>query len=379
VAGFKGTEEDAQRLLRRLYSQGVLQRAVNNPGAFSLSPPLPPPGAAVLLDLETFEILALASKPNYDLSSLTPYISQAAYDEIQRNEAWLPRAWHPGYAPASPFKLVTALAGLGAKTLDPSEELKCEGIYRGMKCHVHPGQHGELNLRQAIAQSCNVYFFKCAERMGHEHLISEARRVGMDQRPLLDLPTLRDSPIVPDPTWKKNRVGVNWTMEDTFNISIGQGGLRQSPLQMACFMAKLAANLKSFDPKITINPKPESIPLEPLTDDASRQAIVDGMILATKEGTARRCQIDGVLVAGKTGTGQWRNHNMKLNLAWFIGFAPADSPKVAVSVLIEGVIPQDQVQGGLTATPIARDLLAAYFAKYPNSLSSIKHNTPQAP
>ena len=379
VAGFKGTEEDAQRLLRRLYSQGVLQRAANNPGAFSLSPPLPPPGAAVLLDLETFEILALASKPNYDLSSLTPYISQAAYDEIQRNEAWLPRAWHPGYAPASPFKLVTALAGLGANTLDPSEELKCEGIYRGMKCHVHPGQHGELNLRQAIAQSCNVYFFRCAERMGHEHLISEARRVGMDQRPLLDLPSLRDSPIVPDPTWKKNRVGVNWTMEDTFNISIGQGGLRQSPLQMACFMAKLAANLKSFDPKITINPKPESIPLEPLTDDASRQAIVDGMILATKEGTARRCQIDGVLVAGKTGTGQWRNHNMKLNLAWFIGFAPADSPKVAVSVLIEGVIPQDQVQGGLTATPIARDLLAAYFAKYPNSLSSIKHNTPQAP
>ena len=248
-----------------------------------------------------------------------------------------------------------------------------------MKCHVHPGQHGELNLRQAIAQSCNVYFFRCAERLGHEHLISEARRVGMDQRPLLDLPSLRDSPIVPDPTWKKNRVGVNWTMEDTFNISIGQGGLRQSPLQMACFMAKLAANLKSFDPKITINPKPESIPLEPLTDDASRQAIVDGMILATKEGTARRCQIDGVLVAGKTGTGQWRNHNMKLNLAWFIGFAPADSPKVAVSVLIEGVIPQDQVQGGLTATPIARDLLAAYFAKYPNSLSSIKHNTPQAP
>ena len=94
------------------------------------------------------------------------------------------------------------------------------------------------------------------------------------------------------------------------------------------------------------------------------------MILATTEGTARRCQIDGISVAGKTGTGQWRNHNMKLNLAWFIGFAPAHAPRVVVSVLIEGVIPQDQVQGGLTATPIARDLLAAYFSKYPVSLSS---------
>ena len=95
------------------------------------------------------------------------------------------------------------------------------------------------------------------------------------------------------------------------------------------------------------------------------------MKLATTEGTARRCQIEGIPIAGKTGTGQWRNHNMKLTLAWFVGFAPADSPKVAISVLIEGVIPQDEVQGGLTATPIARDLLAAYFAKYPDSLSSL--------
>ena len=98
------------------------------------------------MDLQSFEILALASKPNYDLSSLTPYISQAAFNEIQRREAWLPRAWHPGYAPASPFKIVTALAGLKTSAIHADESLMCEGIYRGMKCHVHPGQHGELNL-----------------------------------------------------------------------------------------------------------------------------------------------------------------------------------------------------------------------------------------
>ena len=107
-----------------------------------------------------------------------------------------------------------------------------------------------------------------------------------------------------------------------------------------------------------------------------RLSILNGMILATTEGTARRCQIDGISIAGKTGTGQWRNHNMKLNLAWFIGFAPANAPRVAVSVLIEGVIPQDQVQGGLTATPIARDLLTSYFAKYPDSLSSTQNSKP---
>ena len=372
VAGFKGTEVDANRLLRHLYAQGVLQRGENKPNAFTLAPPPPPPGAAVLIDLESFEILALASKPNYDLSSLTPFISQAAYDEIQRREAWLPRAWHPGYAPASPFKLVTALAGLRTDTLDPKEKLLCEGIYRGMKCHVHPGQHGELDLHQSIAQSCNVYFFRCAEKMGHEQLISEARRVGMDQKPSLTLPSLRDSPIVPDPIWKKNNLGVKWTMEDTFNISIGQGGLRQSPLQMACFISKLATNLKSFDPILTLNNKKSPKYSDRLIDESDRQAILEGMVLATQEGTARRCQIDGISIAGKTGTGQWRNHNMKLNLAWFVGFAPAHSPKVAVSVLIEGVIPQDQVQGGLTATPIARDLLAAYFAKYPPPVSKLE-------
>jgi cell division protein FtsI/penicillin-binding protein 2 len=369
VAGFRGTEADANRLLRHLYAQGVLQRSEQNAGAYFLAPPPPPPGAAVLIDLKSSEILALASKPNYDLSSLTPFISQAAYDEIQRREAWLPRAWHPGYAPASPFKLVTALAGLHKQTLDPEEELLCEGIYRGMKCHVHPGNHGPLNLRKAIAQSCNVYFFRSAEKMGHDHLIAEARDLEMDQKPQLTLPALRDTPILPDPTWKKNNLGVKWTMEDTFNISIGQGGLRQSPLQMACFISKLATNSKFFTPKLNFDEIKQTDKQVKLTSTQNRQAIVDGMVLATQEGTARRCQIRGIPVAGKTGTGQWRNHNMKLNLAWFVGFAPADDPKVAVSVLIEGVIPQDQVQGGLTATPIARDLFAAYFAKYPHAPS----------
>ena len=164
VAGFKGTTDDANRLLRLLYAQGVLQRGAKNPGAFTLAPPPPPPGAAVLIDLESFEILALASKPNYDLSSLTPFISQAAYDEVQRREAWLPRAWHPGYAPASPFKLVTALAGLRAKTLNPEEKLMCEGIYRGMKCHIHPGLHGELNLREQLPKVAMCTFSAVRKR-----------------------------------------------------------------------------------------------------------------------------------------------------------------------------------------------------------------------
>ncbi len=371
VAGFKGTTADAKRLLQILYAEGVLERSPNDFLRYQLAPPPPPPGAAVLIDLKTGQILTLASKPNYDLGSLTPYISQAAYDDIQRREAWLPRAWHPGYAPASPFKLVTAITGLKNNMILPDEKHLCEGIYKGMKCHVHPGQHGELDLRDAISQSCNVYFFRAAERITHQKLIAEARWLKFDEKTPLSLPSLRDSPLVPDPEWKKKSMGVNWTLEDTFNISIGQGGLRQSPLQMACFASRLGLNSLDFTPTL-LPDKP--LPLSKKTplgmSKSDYQSIVEGMVRATTHGTARRCQIEGIPIAGKTGTGQWRNHNMKLNLAWFIGFAPADDPQVAIAILVEGVIPQDQVQGGLTAAPIARDILSAYFAKYNNKYSN---------
>ena len=364
VAGFQGTPSDAKKLLNILYAKGVLSKADPTEDAFQLAPPPLPPGAAVLIDLKTAEILVLASKPNYDLSELTPFIPQSVYDRIQRREAWLPRAWHPGYAPASPFKLVTAIAGYKANHLDANETHACEGIYRGMECHVFPGIHGNMNLEDAISQSCNVYFYRLAEKIGFQKLIDTAKILGLDHNPQIEVPPLRDKPIVPDPSWKSKRIGVRWTLEDTFNISIGQGGLRQSPLQMANMVARIATNRQNFQPTLLYS-KNSSLPPSPDLgiDKDFLGEIISGMQKATELGTARRCRIEGVSVAGKTGTGQWRNHNMNLNLAWFVGFAPVEKPEVAVATLIEGVIPQDQVQGGLTATPIARDLLQAYFEK----------------
>ena len=375
VAGFNGTTQDADRLLHLLYSRGVLSQPDKERKEYVLAPPLLPPAAAVLLDLNSYETLVLASKPAYNLEELSPFIPQSVYDHIQRREAWLPRACHPGYAPASPFKLVTALAGIRHSVLNPEEKILCKGIHRGMECHVFPGSHGEVSLRQAIAQSCNVYFFKCAERMGYEALIEEAKFLGFTENPQLQLPSLRDIPIVPDPAWKKNHLGVKWTLEDTFNISIGQGGLRQSPLQMACFAAKLANNSTTFVPTLLRNAP--SAPREENSLDVNSsgyQAIIEGMALATTNGTARRCKIEGIEVAGKTGTGQWRNRNMELNLAWFIGFAPVKKPEVAIAVLVEGVIPQDHIQGGLTATPVAKEILSAYFSKYRKRLASSANN-----
>ena len=370
VAGFKGTVEDAERLLRLLYVRGVLAKPKPEADEYVLAPPPPPPGAAVLIHLKSREVLVLASKPNYNLQDFSPSLSQSAFDRIQRREAWLPRALNFGYAPASPFKLITAMSGFRSGVIDPEEKLLCEGIHKGMICHVHPGTHGELTFREAVARSCNVYFFRIAERIGHANLIAEARRLNMHTSPSVELPSPPGSPIVPDPDWKKKALGVGWTLEDTFNISIGQGGLRQSPLQMACMIAKLASNNLSFQPSILYQDKKRPDVSTPLgITEEDRLAIIDGMHLATTDGTAHRGKIEGIDVAGKTGTGQWRNHNMKLNLAWFVGFAPLDNPEVAIAVLIEGIIPQDKIQGGLTATPVARDILKAYFERPGNRLA----------
>ena len=262
------------------------------------------------------------------------------------------------------------MSGFRSGVIEPEEKLLCEGIHKGMICHVHPGTHGELTFREAVARSCNVYFFRIAERIGHANLIAEARRLNMHTSPSVQLPSPPGSPIVPDPDWKKKTLGVGWTLEDTFNISIGQGGLRQSPLQMACMIAKLASNNLSFQPSILYQDKKRPDVSTPLgITEEDRLTIIDGMHLATTDGTAHRGKIEGIDVAGKTGTGQWRNHNMKLNLAWFVGFAPLDNPEVAIAVLIEGIIPQDKIQGGLTATPVARDILKAYFERPGNRLA----------
>ena len=113
---------------------------------------------------------------------------------------------------------------------------------------------------------------------------------------------------------------MRWTLEDTFNIAIGQGGLRQSPLQLACMVARIATNQQNFTPTLLHKEKHQEDQGPTLgIDQRWLDEIIAGMQKATEQGTARRCKLNGISVAGKTGTGQWRNHNMNLNLAWFVG------------------------------------------------------------
>ena len=217
-----------------------------------------PPGAAVLIDLKSGEILTLASKPNYDLSNLTPYISQDVYDRIQRREAWLPRAWHPGYAPASPFKIVTAVAGYRAGLLDANISKTCDGIYRGMECHVFPGIHGEIKLKDAISQSCNVYFYRLAEKIGFQDLIDTAKLMGLDDSPNIELPSFEINQSFQIPTGKVNEsvfVG-HWK---THSISLSDRRFTPKPSTDGLHGSRIATNRKDFQPTL-IHSKNSSLP-----------------------------------------------------------------------------------------------------------------------
>ena len=135
---------------------------------------------------------------------------------------------------------------------------------------------------------------------------------------------------------------------------------------MACFSASLARGETRTRPTLLHRPAGSHsdhggapIGLPP----ALLASVIEGMRKSATVGTARRVRVEGLSIAGKTGTGEWRNHNMTLNLAWFIGFAPVENPQVAAAVLIEGVVPQDNIQGGLTATPVAQKIFQAYFER----------------
>ncbi len=376
VAGFEGTKQDVERLLQTLYTKGVLDRRQRTPDRFVPATPPFTPGAAVLLKVDTGEILAIASKPDYDLNGFSPHIPASVWQDVNRRGALLPRALNPGYPPASTYKLVTAIAALRNGAITPEFSGRCDGIYKGMECHVHQsgGQHGEMTLVDAIAQSCNIFFFRAGEKASPKALIEESKLFDMHEAPNIEMPPLPDRPIVPDPQWKMKRIGERWKLEDTFNVSIGQGGLVQSPLRMACFAASLARGKTRTLPTLRYH-SPDHPPVDhnakPIgISPVHYGAVIDGMAKSATEGTAKRCKVEGIKLAGKTGTGEWRNNNMKLSLAWFIGFAPLEKPEVAVAVLIEGVVPQDKIQGGRTAVPVAQKILQAYFDKKKGSLAT---------
>lgn len=334
-------------------------------------------GAAVALDVNTGEVLVMASLPDYDLNSFSPRLSHAAAADIAERGAWINRAIQGTYPPGSAFKILVTLAGMRAGTIAGETETNCNGYYRvgNRQFPCHDGHaHGSITLRTAIAKSCNVFYYQHGLATGADAIAAEARRFGFGDRTGIDLPNESRSTLVPDPAWKKERRGQNWVPGDTANFSIGQGDMLVSPLQMATFTASLARGQTTTIPHMVHDPERPIQRTTPIgLSAANYAAILEGMEECTISGTARTAfttikamQLPGLRVAGKTGTAQKRTPAGTINFAWFIGFAPVERPQVAIAVIVEGDTPGEETGGGRFSAPVAQAILKAWMAKHPH-------------
>jgi penicillin-binding protein 2 len=322
---------------------------------------------AVALDPRNGEVLALATSPGYDLNDFTPSLPGTVVTEITETQAWTNRALQGLYPPGSTFKMITAMAALRSGVVDARTTSFCRGSHqvsgRTFHCHNRAG-HGEVDLVRALSVSCNVYFYEHGVSAGIESIAAEARRFGLHEQTGIELPFEARAMLVGTPEWKRRVHGTAWFPGDTANVSIGQGDVRSTPLQMAVMTAALATRRESVRPTILLNGNRNRThgfrPLE--IEDAHYELIIRGMIDAVESGTARSVRLPGVSIAGKTGTAQVPTREGRLNMAWFVGFAPVENPEIAIAVLVEGTDPNDNFAGGSTAGPIAREVFREYFS-----------------
>jgi penicillin-binding protein 2 len=332
-------------------------------------------GAAVAMDVNTGEVLVMASRPSYDLNVFSPHLSAAAAKDIEDRRAWTNSALNGVYPPGSTFKILVSTAALRAGAVTPEDKpADCEGSMmvgnRRFTCDNGEGHHGELDLADAITASCDIYFYTVGLRTSADTIAREARRFHLDRPTGIELPGETHRMLIPDPAWKQKARDEPWSPGDTANMSIGQGFLGETPLGMCCFAASLARNETWTRPTLLHDPGRPTQHAEPMgLTEAQRAAILKGMLGCTTspEGTARYLnlpayRVPGVDVAGKTGTAQITRPWGKTDEAWFICFAPLEHPRIAVAIAVDGPA-GESFGGGQQASPIASAILKKYFEK----------------
>lgn len=327
-------------------------------------------GAAVVLDPSNGEVLAIMSKPDYDPEIFSNPLTPEIWSALINNEEHplYNRACQSLYPPGSIYKLVLAAAGLETGLIDLEETVTCYGSYRlgrrQFKCWKEKG-HGEVNLLDAIQQSCNVYFYKKGLDVGLANWSKFSRFFRFGSKTGIDLPN-EGSGLVPDAVYFDAKYGVKkWTRGLTLNLAVGQGELLTTPLQMAYFAMIVGNEGTAFRPHLvrkiedpntgeSIEPGRERRQIVGISKSTYR-TIKQGMYLVVNgpHGTGRASWVRGLNVCGKTGTAQNPHGNSH---AWFIGFAPKDNPKIAFCVMVE-----NGGGGGAVAAPIARGILTTYF------------------
>ena len=332
-------------------------------------------GTAILVNVQTGEILSFVSTPSFDPNIFLAPISQKKWNLLSNNQKkpLQNKGLFGSYSPGSIFKLVVALAGLESGAIDPQKRVYCAGATQLGKQKFHcwkKGGHGALTLQEALRHSCDVYFYEMAQKIGAEKIIETAKKLGFGD-PVHTEMLASKAGLLPSPSWKEKTRKDVWRMGDTLNLSIGQGFLLATPLQLVRAVAAIANNgyLKDLT---FLKKEQKSSDNNRIVDETYLKLIRAGMydVVNHEKGTAynSRFNLDGLRMAGKTATTQVRRISMKereegikkqKDMVWesrdhalFAAYAPTTKPKYAVIVVVE------HGGGGSTAAaPVASKIL----------------------
>ena len=342
-------------------------------------------GAAVAIDPDTGNVLALVSSPSFDQNDFVAGLSHDTWNALINNpeRPMENKALQGTYPPASTYKILTAMAGLEEGVIDEHTTFVCNGYYRygnrSYKCW-RPEGHGSVDIYRAIAHSCDVYFYQVGQRLGVDKLSFYARSSGLGHKTGIDLDN-EASGIIPTADWKKKKTGDAWQRGETLSIAIGQGFNLVTPLQMACFIASVGNGGKRFKPqlvnkivdqngRIVTQNDPElvgTLPVKRRNLDIVRHGLWQ---VVNEGGTASAVRLKSFEISGKTGTAQVISRSRgdeetaagpahRKPHAWFVAYAPAVSPRIAVAVIVE-----HGEHGSSAAAPIARDIIKAYLGDF---------------
>jgi penicillin-binding protein 2 len=343
-------------------------------------------GCILAQNPQTGEILCLANSPSYDPNKFVLGISTNNWKELISNSQspLHNRAIQAQYPPGSVIKLILATAAVELGIIDKDTTFDCWGSIRRNRwvfdCWKKKyGGHGKVNLQRAIEESCNVFFYNMGEQLGVDNIDRFAALFGLGQKSGIVLENEKPG-LLPTPSWKMRRFGMPWQLGDTITISIGQGYLGVTPIQMLNLISIFANGGKLYRPRLIASRETSQgkvmdksqaeilkhVPLSPQTIEMVRAALWG--TVNKKDGTGSKAKIEGFGISGKTGTAQVVRMKEVAGLeedkipfklrdhAWFVAFAPYDQPQIAVVVMIE-----HGGHGGSTCAPLAREMIKTYL------------------
>ncbi|TNE27775.1 MAG: penicillin-binding protein 2 [Alphaproteobacteria bacterium] len=335
--------------------------------------------SAVIMDAVNGQIYAMCSTPSFDPNNFTRGISAEQWEELLSNPAapLTNKAVSGQYPPGSTFKMVTALAAFKSGLVKPDHRVHCPGYMEIGRDKFHcwsRGGHGSVDITQALAQSCDVYFYDIARQVGIDKIAEMARRLGLGEKHNIELPG--ETPgLVPDKNWKLGHFGKKWQLGETVVSAIGQGYIQTTPLQLAVMLARIVNGGRAVKPtllhmlgtEVKSQPEFKSLGISPHHIELVKKGMAN--VVNHPKGTAHASRIDdkSFQMGGKTGTAQVRRITAKQraegvkneDLPWkqrhhalFTAFAPLKKPRYVCAVVVE-----HGVSGSGTAAPLARDLM----------------------